>query len=85
MTYKVQEWVDGEVFIRDATPEEITQHEIDALANSKAQAARANKVIRTQLDANDIKAIRAILENDQDRIQQYLIIQADLRAQLVPE
>lgn len=46
------------------------------------QKAMHNGMIQAQLDANDLRAVRAIIEGDTARIDAHKIAQAALRAQL---
>jgi len=65
-----------EELARDA---EEAQAAIDKAAADKAQA---NEAIKSQLDAADLKIIRALTEGDQARIDAHKAAQATLRAQL---
>jgi len=65
---------------REATTDE--QDEIDSRLPS---AAVLNAPILAQLRENDTRAVRAILEGDQERISMWNERQAELRAQLVKD
>lgn len=82
--------VSGPVF--DAATGETTIQEIDlpdvltqeqALERDQQRAREAaNAEIRAQLDANDLRALRAIVEGDTARIEAHKAAQAALRAML---
>lgn len=82
--------VSGPVF--DAATGETTIQEIDlpdvltqeqALERDQQRAREAaNAEIRAQLDANDLRAMRAIVEGDKARIEAHKAAQAALRAML---
>lgn len=82
--------VSGPVF--DAATGETTIQEIEVpgvltagqAAERDQQRAReaANAEIRAQLDANDLRAMRAIVEGDTARIEAHKAAQAALRAML---
>lgn len=82
--------VSGPVF--DAATGETTIQEIDlpdvltqeqALERDQQRAREAaNAEIRAQLDANDLRAMRAIVEGDTARIEAHKAAQAALRAML---
>lgn len=71
---------------------EATKEIVDLLVISAADAQEfdrlaaieaANAEIRAALEANDLKAIRALLEGDSVRIEEIRLAQAALRSRLV--
>jgi hypothetical protein len=57
--------------------------EAEGIAKDAADAKEAaNAAIREQLAANDLKAVRAIVEGDTARIEAHKAAQAELRKQL---
>lgn len=75
----------NEFVVRPATSEELAQAERDHQYASAERAKQFNASIKAQLEANDLRAIRAMLEGDQDRLSVIRFEQEQLRLQLVPE
>lgn len=70
---------------REATSEEVAQLEKDRADAFKRASAQRNAEVKAQLDANDLRAIRALLEGDEARLSSIRFEQEQLRLQLVPE
>ena len=82
ITERVLDAKAGEYFDRQIDiPDLMT--EAEAIAQAAQDAIEAsNAAIRAQLDANDLRALRAIVEGDKARIEAHKAAQAALRAML---
>lgn len=66
----------------ERTAEQIAQDEKDSADFRAEKVALENASIRAELDRNDLKIIRAIVEGDSVRINAHKSAQAALRARL---
>lgn len=72
----------GEVsFVEVDDPDVLTEAQGIALQHAREREAQ-REAIKAEMDAADLKALRAVLEGDQARIDAHLAAQGERRAQL---